>query len=312
MRSIPLIGLFLLLPLQAMAQQEVSFAHYWAMEPSFNPATVGKEQQLRITGSGQMSMAGYKQHPRTVYLAADVPLPLRSTSHGVGIQVQNDKVGVFTDKRLAVQYAFQCRLFGGTLRLGVQAGMLNEGYKGSEAGDEVEDPIDPTLSDTDAHGTALDLGGGLYYQHGRWYAGLSVLHANVPTVAIDDHNDLRTARTTYFTAGYVLPLRNPQLALLPSVLAYSDGDTRRADTTVRLRYATDRRMLYGGVGYSPGHAVTVLIGGKIHGVHLGYSYAMYTSGTGLRNGSHELFVSYQTDLRFGEHQPSRHQSVRIL
>lgn len=309
MRNIPLIGLFLLAPLQAMAQQDVSFAHYWAMEPSFNPATVGGARQLRVTGSGQMSMAGYKQHPRAVYLAADIPLQLRSTSHGVGILLQNDKVGVFTDKRFAVQYAIQCRLFGGNLRIGLQAGILYEGYKGSEADDETEAPV---VTDTDASGAALDLSGGLYYRHGRWYAGLSVLHANAPTVVIDDHNDLQTEQTCYFTAGYAMPLRNPRLTLLSSVLACSDGETHRADATVRIRYANDQKMLYGGVGYSPNRSVTALIGGNFHGIHLGYSYEMYTSGTGLGNGSHELFVSYQTNLNFGKRQLSRHQSVRIL
>ncbi len=312
MRSVPLIWLFLLLPLRAAAQQEVSFAHYWAMEPSFNPAAAGKAQQLSITGCGQMSMAGYREHPRTVYTAADMPLRLLDTFHGIGIQMQNDKVGFFTDKRIAVQYAFQCRLFGGTLRLGLQAGMLSGEYSGSEAETATDDTGDPTRSDTDANGTALDLGGGLYYQYGRWYAGFSVLHANAPTVALGDRSDWQIDPTYYFTAGYAVPLRNPRLALLPSVLAYSSGTSRRADITVRLRYANDRKMLYGGVGYSPGHAVTVLVGGNLHGIHLGYSYAMYTSGTGLGNGSHELFVGYQTELHLGSRRPARHQSVRIL
>ncbi len=260
-----------------------------------------------------MSMAGYKQHPRTVYLAADMPLQLRSTSHGVGILLQDDRIGFLTDKRLAVQYAIQCRLFGGTLRIGLQTGILNEGYKGTEAEVETGTGVeDQPLSDTDVNGTALDLGGGFYYRYGRWYAGFSVLHANAPSVAIDDHNDLQMERTYYLTAGYAVLLRNPRLALLPSVLACSNGTSRRADITVRLRYANDRKMLYGGVGYSPSRSVTALVGGHFHGIHLGYSYEMYTSGTGIGNGSHELFVGYQTELNLGVRQPHRHQSVRIL
>ncbi len=310
MRSIPLIGLFLLAPLQAVAQQEVSFAHYWAMEPSFNPATVGMAQQLRVTGSYQMSMAGYDQHPRTMYLAADMPLQWRSTAHGIGIQLLNDEIGLFTHKRMVLQYAFRQRLFGGTLHLGLQAGLLSEGFKGSEA--DVDDTSDPTFSATDANGTAVDFSGGLYYRRGPWYAGASVLHANAPSVALGDRSILHVEQAYYLTAGYAIQLRHPALSLLPSVLACSNGTSQRADITVRLRYSHDRKMLYGGVGYSPNRSVTALIGGNFHGIHLGYSYEMYTSGTGLGNGSHELFVSYQTALNLGMRQPSRHQSVRIL
>ena len=71
-------------------------------------------------------------------------------------------------------------------------------------------------------------------------------------------------------------------------------------------------MLYLGVGYSPSNSVTALIGGNFHGITLGYSYEIYTSVLKIANGSHELFVGYQTELNFGKKGRNRHQSVRIL
>ena len=41
----------LMLPLSMLAQQEPHFSHYWAMEPSFNPAAVGKEAKINVTGA---------------------------------------------------------------------------------------------------------------------------------------------------------------------------------------------------------------------------------------------------------------------
>lgn len=300
----------LLTVLRVAAQQEVSFSHYWAMEPSFNPAAVGKAPQLNITGAYQMNMTGYEDHPRTMYMAADMPFRVLGAMHGVGIQLVNDELGLFTHKRITLQYALQHSLWGGRLHIGLQGGILNEGFKGSEI--DVDNPDDPALATTDVNGTALDLGVGLYYQRGNWYAGLSVVHANAPSVAIGDRNTLEVKRAGYLTAGYRCQMRDTHLSLLPSLLAQTDGTTHRLDLTTRLQYVNDHKMLYGGIGYSPDNSVTVLIGGLFHGIHVGYSYEMFTGGVGLGNGSHELFVGYQTDINIGKKGRNRHQSVRIL
>jgi hypothetical protein len=58
--------------------------------------------------------------------------------------------------------------------------------------------------------------------------------------------------------------------------------------------------------------VTVLIGGNFHGVHLGYSYEIYTSAISAKNGSHELFVGYQTELNLYKKGRNLHKTVRLL
>ena len=55
--------------MEASAQQDASFAHYWAMEPSFNPAAAGKESVINVTGAYAMSMTGFEHNPKTMYLA---------------------------------------------------------------------------------------------------------------------------------------------------------------------------------------------------------------------------------------------------
>ena len=109
-----------------------------------------------------------------------------------------------------------------------------------------------------------------------------------------------------------IQLRNPFLSIHPSVLAHTDGTSHRVNVTTRLKYTHENKMMYAGLGYSPSNSVTVLIGGIFHGITLGYSYEMYTSVLKIGNGSHELFVGYQTDLNFQKKGRNRHQSVRIL
>jgi hypothetical protein len=54
------------------------------------------------------------------------------------------------------------------------------------------------------------------------------------------------------------------------------------------------------------------VGGTFHGIMLGYSYEMYTTALSIGNGSHELYVGYQTDINLFKKGRNRHQSVRIL
>ena len=294
----------------AMAQQEPSFSHYWALEPSFNPAAASKEQKINVTGAYAMTMVGFEHNPRTMYVGGDMPLYLLNSYHGVGVQLFSDEIGLFSHQRLAVQYAYKQRLLGGTLSVGVQVGLLSEKFKGSEL--DLENTSDPAFSTTDVNGTATDLSAGIYYMHKNWYAGLSVLHATAPSVELGEKSIYDVSRAYYLTGGYNIKLRNPFLTIHPSLLARYDGVGYRVDVTARLKYTHDKRVMYAGLAYSPTNSVTAMIGGLFHGVSIGYSYEVYTSAISFGNGSHELFVGYQTELNLGKKGRNKHQSVRIL
>jgi type IX secretion system PorP/SprF family membrane protein len=309
-QKITIFTMLLLLVTGVRAQQEPSFAHYWAMEPSFNPAAVGKQSQLNVTGAYAMTLTGFENAPKTMQFGADMPFFLMGRYHGVGLQLVNDQIGLFSHQRLMAQYAFKQRLLGGTLSIGLQGGLLSEKFRGSSL--DLENSNDPAFSKSDVSGVAIDLSAGLYYTHGPWYAGVSVLHATAPEVELGDRSILSVSRTYFLTAGYNIRLRNPFLSIHPSVLAHTDGTSHRVNVTTRLKYTHDKKMMYAGLGYSPSNSVTALIGGFFHGITIGYSYEVYTSVLKIGNGSHELFVGYQTELNFQKKGRNRHQSVRIL
>ena len=56
----------------------------------------------------------------------------------------------------------------------------------------------------------------------------------------------------------------------------------------------------------------IQIGGDIRGIRVGYSYEIYTSAISIGNGSHELFVGYQTELNLYKKGRNLHKSVRYL
>ena len=294
----------------ATAQYDMSLSHYFAMEPAFNPGSVGKAAKLNVTGSYALDFAGFEHNPRTMYIAADMPLYFMKHYHGTGIQILSDKLGLFDHQRIAVQYAFKARLFGGMLSTGVQVGMVSEKFSGSKA--DTEEGNDPAIPTTDVDGSGLDLGLGLYYTHGPWYAGVSVQHINAPQVDLGETYELKIDRTYYFTGGYNIRLRNPFITIKPSVLLRTDGSAYRADLSTRVVYTHEKRVLYGGLTYSPTNSVTFLVGGSFHGVILGYSYELYTAALNPGNGSHGLFVGYQRDVNLIKKGRNKHKSVRIL
>jgi type IX secretion system PorP/SprF family membrane protein len=292
------------------AQYDPSFSHYWAMEPSFNPAAVGKGNKMNVVGAYAMDMAGYEHNPRTFYVGADMPLYFMKNLHGVGLSVQNDKLGLFTHQKIAGQYAFRKNLLGGVISVGVQVGMLMENFDGT--GLDLEEGSDQAFSKATVKGQSFDLGAGLYYTRKNWYVGASVQHAMAPLIELGETNELQIDRTYYLTGGYNIKLHNPFISIPTSALVRYDGVAYRADVTARLEYTNEKRKLYAGVSYSPTNSVTAYVGGSFHGINIGYSYEMYTSAIEPGNGSHELFVSYQTDINLQKKGRNKHKSIRIL
>lgn len=295
---------------RAGAQYDASFAQYWDLEPYYNPAAAGKQAKLNVAGAYAMSLTGFENSPKTMYVGADMPVYFLRNYHGVGVSLLNDQIGLFTHQRIALQYAYKRKLFGGQISAGVQAGFISEKFDGSDL--DLGESGDPAFSTSEVNGNTLDLAVGLYYTHGPWYAGVSMQHVNSPLVNLGETNELQVDATYYFTGGYNIKLKNPFLSIHPSVLLRSDGSVFRADVTGRVLYTNDKKVMYGALTYSPSNSVTVAVGGQFHGITLGYSYEIYTSALSVGNGSHGLFVGYQTNIDLYKKGKNKHKSVRIL
>lgn len=305
-----ILTVLLLAASKAGAQYDVAFSHYWDVEPYYNPGAAGKQQKLNIAAAYAMSFAGFENNPKSMYVGADMPLFFLNNYHGVGVSLLNDQIGLFSHQRLALQYAYKHSLFGGMISAGVQLGLLSEKFDGSDL--DIEDSSDPAFSNSEINGSAFDIGFGLYYTHGPWYVGVSAQHITSPLVELGETNELQIDPTFYLTGGYNIKLRNPFLTIHPSVMLRTDGVGWRGDVTGRLVYTNDKKIMYGGISYSPTNSVTVMFGGNFHGVHIGYSYEVYTSAISIGNGSHELILGYQTDINLFKKGRNKHKSVRIL
>lgn len=293
------------------AQWDVQFSDYTRLKSFFNPAVSGIEGKLNVSAAYSLQMAGYDNAPSTMYVGADLPVYFLSPRHGAGASLLSDQIGMFRTQKISLQYAYNMKIGKrGRLAIGVQGSMLSEEIDPSDV--ELEDSSDPAFPTSTVKGSGFDVGAGAYFHHPLFWAGVSAHHLTSPTLEVGERYEVEISPMYYLMGGCNIKIKNTFLSLQPSFLVQTDLQSWREDIQCKMTYEYDGRRFFGGLGYSPNTSVTFLIGGDFHGVALGYSYQMYTSGVGLQNGAHELVLTYQTDLDLFKKGRNKHKSVRFL
>jgi type IX secretion system PorP/SprF family membrane protein len=300
----------LFLALMARAQFDTHFTHYWALQGYYNPAVAGLSGRLNIYGTYAMQMTGFTNAPATMLFGADMVLPTERKNQAVSANLYNESIGLFSNQRLFLGYAYRFNLWGGHMAVGINAGSLEQKFDGSKV--EIEDYNDDAFPSSEVDGMGFDLTAGIHYEHRLFYAGLSVMHLTAPTIELGETNEIKIDRTYYFSGGGNIRLKNPLLSVQPSLQVMTDLTAWRADVTVRGTYTYDEKRYYAGFTYSPMVSVAILLGGEINSVSFGYAYEIFTSGVGLIHGSHDLYVGYVMDLDLFKKGRNKHKSIRIL
>ena len=193
------------------AQYDASFSHYFDMEPSFNPASVGKYDKLNINAAYAMDMAGFEHNPQTMYAAADIPFYFMKAYNGAGVQFMNDKIGLFTHKRLALQYAYKHKLFKGIISIGAQVGIISEDFEGDKA--DLDETSDPAFSTAQLNGNGVDLALGAYFV-ANCKTVIPSGHCIVCPLGICKFNIVSLPKYTYFSTAFIAALI---LAAIPEI-----------------------------------------------------------------------------------------------
>ncbi|HBA13337.1 MAG TPA: hypothetical protein DCW98_05105 [Bacteroidales bacterium] len=297
------------------AQYDIHFAHFWAVKPFYNPAGMSWNGQLNVAGALSMQMAGYRRAPVSMYLGADTELPFDRGRHSGGAGLFNETIGLFTNRRMFFNYGYRFHLGRkGWLNIGLQGGVMSMEFDGTRI--DAETSGDPAFPTSRERGSTGDLGAGLMYSGNEWYLGLSAQHLNIPHIefgkGVGKRSEMDIKTTFYMNSGYNIQLKNPFISLQPCILVQSDLDFFRTDLSARATYEYDSFLFYGGLTWSPGVSIAVLAGGRYKGVLIGYAYELYTGDIGYLNGSHDLVVSWQTDIDFFGRGRNAHKSVRYL
>ena len=322
-----IIILLCILPLCASAQTEANISQYYAAPTLINPAATGQTDFVRIRGGARLQWLGIENAPKTFMGAADMPFKVGNSRVGVGAVVAQESIGLYSSMDLGVQASYQLKKWGGVWSIGLQIGFRDQSFKGSEVylpdGDDYHQGTDDAIPTSDIHGTAFDGALGLWYEHPKFYAGLSCTHLMSPTITMNAESSsggsetssdrkyvFQARRTLYFTSGCNIPIKNTLFEIMPSILVKSDFTFTSGEIMARARY---RKFLSFGIGYRWDDAVIATIAAEVKNFYIGYSYDYATSAIrSASSGSHELFVGYSLKLDMSDKNRNRHKSVRIM
>lgn len=331
--------------LTAGAQTDALLSQAYAVPTYYNPGFAGTTDMLRIRAAGRLQWVGIDHAPKTFLGTADMPLTLFGKKFGVGAVVSQETYGLYSTLQAGAQAAFKFRKFGGTWSVGLQLGMYDQGFKGSEVilpdDDDFHQGNDDGLPTTDVHGTAFDMAAGISYTHKYFTAGLACSHLMSPTVTLRTRADggggslsggrsvsrapetggtgstagenefiYEAKRTLYFQAEGNIPVKNTLFDIMPSVLVASDLTNTSAVILARARY---RKFLSFGVGYRWNDAVVATVAAEFKNFFAGYSFDYSTSSIArASSGSHELFIGYSLRIDTGDKNKNKHKSIRIM
>lgn len=305
------------------AQTDTQLSQYWAVPAYYNPGASGTTDYLRVRGGARLQWIGIDNAPRSFLGVADSPLKVGKKIIGLGLNINQESIGLFSNLMLNVQASYRIKLLGGQLSVGLQAGYFNQKFKGSEietpGGDDYHDSNDEALPTQDLTGSTFDFSAGLFYTRKNMWVGVSGLHLLSPKVSMavegNENSDAKeyqsdVPRMVYFMGGCNLNIKNTLFDIQPSFLVKTDFNMFTAEVTARAVY---NKFLSFGAGYRWKDAVTVMVGAELKNFFLGYAYDYPVSAISkASSGSHEIIAGYRLKLDFSGKNKNKHRSIRIM
>jgi len=266
----------------SQAQHVPQFSQNMFNKLANNPAIAGSSESINATVLHRSQWMGFDGAPTTLNLSVEGPIPI--LSGGIGLNIVSDAIAEYSNLGLQLSYAYQTDLGEGQLGIGASAGMFQSGLDGGNL-----NPADPENFATES-GSAMDFGGGLYYNTQDVYIGLSTLHITEPTIE-NEENILGLSRHYFLLAGYNHEI-NPLVSLNPSIYLKSDGSTSQLDVNAIVQYnIQDNKKLWGGVSYRLDEGIVLLTGMNItEDLKLGIAYDVVLNG--IQNNSLEFMLGY--------------------
>lgn len=315
MKKVVLSFLLLLISIgSAFSQFDAQLSQYMFHNSSFNPAAVGENDMIQITGQHRIQWIGMPNGPQTTVFSINSPLKIGNILQGIGIKFLNDKVGLFTNQSAHLQYAYKKKLGKGVFSIGTDLGFVSLGFHGDSVRPIMSDYYnfsnDQRIPKSSVVGMSFDMNLGVFYSTKDYYAGISYLHLNNSTVNWGNNIEFKQRSSLFFTSGYTLILPDAKFVFKPSTLLKTDFSSLQLDLTARMEYDT---RYWGGISYRIEDAVVFLVGINISsGLSIGYSYDLPTSRIiTVSSGSHEILVMYSFEYIFGKRN-SKFKSIRLL
>ncbi|MFV8225652.1 type IX secretion system membrane protein PorP/SprF [Christiangramia aquimixticola] len=283
--------LVFVLALKGYSQQDAQYTQYMYNTALFNPAYVGSEDFLKISGVYRSQWVGLDGAPETLSFSVNDRI---GKNVGIGGSVISDKIGPSNETVLNADFSYTLKFEKAALAFGLKAGanILNIDFT------RLSGPDDPDFRQNIDNRFTPNIGAGIYYYSQKFYLGFSVpqmLETNHYKYNGNSESFLAKEKFhTYFMGGYVFDL-NPELKLKPAyLLKVTDGAPVQLDLSANFLFL-DKFTL--GASYRLDSAVSALAGIQVFdSVFVGYSYDADTTRLRTYNeGSHEIVLRF--DIR---------------
>lgn len=312
--SFKYLALFFILLLSSVhslyGQWDAQMSQYWRAKTYYNPAFAGDAEAIDNTLFHRQQWLGVNNAPKTSIGTMTMPVDFLGMRHGVGVVIFNEKIGLFSNKMMAGQYAYKFKFSNKKyFNIGLQLAYTNIDFDAAQIhipNSPAHDPTDPAIP-TAGGDKIFDSALGISWTTPKYWVGFSATHLLDPTFDLDDTHSSYIARSYYLMGGYNIQLSNPLVVLQPSAFIKTDAVAYQLDVTGRVEY---NNMFNGGISWRKDDGFVFLLGIKIKNIDACYSYDLNTSAL-ASNGSHEISVRYIIPLDKKQERRSR-KSVRIL
>lgn len=280
-----------------IAQQDPAYTQYMFNMLPVNPAYAGSRDVISLTALYRRQWVNIPGAPQTMTFSADAPI--RKEKLGIGMNITDDRIGIFTNTNFMAMLSYRIRLRSTTLAFGIQGGFtqFNARYGEvvtSENGTSTDGVFAANLTKF-----LPNIGAGVYYSSDKFYIGVSLpkMLANQLNDYVPQNPNGNYFRSTQFQhvfviGGYAFKL-NDDLTLKPSfVYKYVLGSPMQLDLNCNL-WLFDRFGI--GASYRSLADISVLLEIQAtNQIRFGYAYdysptrlSRYTSG------SHEIMLRYE-------------------
>ena len=283
---------------QLSAQQDAQFTHYMFNQQYYNPGYTGMSTGPVITAIHRSQWFGYDGNintggaPNTQLVSINYPLTQLKGS-GVGLYIVNDHLGPANNLEFQASFAYQLKIQGGILSVGIKAGLYSSALNFDEL--IFVDPSDDLAGLTGKESQMKpDFGFGAYYKKGNVFAGISASHLTEPTFDFGDNQIAnKLSRQYYVMAGYEYKF-SPQLTFIPTFLIKSTGlNTYNFDLSVIGKYED---KLWAGLAYRQSESASAMVGYNLlsnRSLSLAYAFDFVVNDRSSKEPtSHELMLVY--------------------
>jgi type IX secretion system PorP/SprF family membrane protein len=284
-----LAGVLFALPFWCSAQLEPVFTQYFFNELVINPAYAGAHVQFSATSSFRNQWINFPGSPQTFSFSAHSSFYKGKV--GLGMLVNLDRIGSYSNKYIAIPYAYKIKFAKSTLSFGLQSTMYIIAADFSGVNFKYDDP-----SFVPINKMRPNFGAGVFYSKRDFFVGVSVPY--LLNTSFQENGELggviQQKRNYFIRSGFIQKL-DPKgtVKINPNILIRNqEGQPLSVDLNAGFIF---NDVLNVGASYRSGNTLISFISMKLsEKLYFNYSFDLARPElASFASGTHEFMINFR-------------------